>query len=296
MHTLFNAPTVRIDRPVPMAEARTLLIIDAANLAAKAHAMFGGALSDDGTPSGHIFGALKMIQSAFRNHRSGPTAVIVCFEGWAADRRLLLPGYKMHRGTPESNIRNEQFAAMLLLPVQAALAPHGEADDAVYELVQRMQPTQRAVVLSSDRDLWQLISDRHPRVKIALSGNRNDYADTELCLRKFGVKPNQIPLYKGLYGDASDGIPKVPRIPKKALDHGLCGATTVEDWLASTSTERSVLQAKALTLECIEQAKTAQQVATLIRQPEMLLYQGGDRSGFQAMCERYSIKTLEDWF
>ena len=70
----------------------------------------------------------------------------------------------------------------------------------------------------------------------------------------------------------------------------------MQGWLAAESEAKAVERGQKLTAEWVEQAEIAQQVATLARQPEMLLYQGGDKDDFQAMCERYSIKTLEDWF
>lgn len=67
------------------------------------------------------------------------------------------------------------------------------------------------LVVSSDKDLLQLVNDR-VQAKNPTSGNVLDEAGV---VEKFGVKPHQILDYLTLVGDASDGVKGVPGIGPK---------------------------------------------------------------------------------
>lgn len=90
-----------------------------------------------------------------------------------------------------------------------------EADDLIATIVERTKKGgTRHVVVSSDKDLTQLVSDRCTFVDPA-RGLLLDPAGVEA---KFGVKPSQITDYLGLCGDAVDNIPGVRGIgPKTAV-------------------------------------------------------------------------------
>jgi 5'-3' exonuclease len=72
------------------------------------------------------------------------------------------------------------------------------------------------LVMSSDKDLWPLMG----RDGVKMVSMRQSEVVTEAHLQdKFALRSSKfaykIPLYKAVMGDASDNIPKVPRIPTK---------------------------------------------------------------------------------
>jgi 5'-3' exonuclease len=93
-----------------------------------------------------------------------------------------------------------------------------EADDTIATLVRRcLDPYhyKTVTVVSSDKDLWQLI---RPGVRI-WSPSTGKFVDEAAILKSFGVtNPQQIPLVKALWGDAGDNVPNaVPRMQKQLL-------------------------------------------------------------------------------
>ncbi len=91
-----------------------------------------------------------------------------------------------------------------------------EADD-VIGTISRLAESQGidTVVLTGDRDTFQLIS---PRVRVDLSYSIQDrkvYDEAELAARYSGLTSAQQPDFKSLVGDTSDNIPGVPRVGEK---------------------------------------------------------------------------------
>ena len=91
-----------------------------------------------------------------------------------------------------------------------------EADDVIGS-ISRQAESQGidTVILTGDRDTFQLVS---PRVRVDLSYSIQDrkvYDETELAARYSGLTAAQQPDFKALVGDASDNIPGVPKIGEK---------------------------------------------------------------------------------
>ena len=97
-------------------------------------------------------------------------------------------------------------------------APDSEADDTIATLVTLLSGDPDSipiVIVSSDKDLWQLIQ---PGVLVYRTTTGKFVTDA-MIQEEFGVLfPDQIPLCKAMWGDASDNIPNVmPRMQKQLL-------------------------------------------------------------------------------
>ncbi len=87
-----------------------------------------------------------------------------------------------------------------------------EADDVIATLVEQAW-LDEVRIISSDKDLYQLISD-----SVRLITTRGEVGEAE-CVAKFGVRPAQIHDFLTLAGDASDNVPGCPGIgPGRARD------------------------------------------------------------------------------
>ena len=122
-----------------------------------------------------------------------------------------------------------------------------EADD-VIGTISRLAEAQGidTVILTGDRDTFQLIS---PRVRVDLSSGIQDrkiYDEAELATRYSGLTSSQQPDFKSLVGDASDNIPGVPRVGEKraisllAAFHDLEGVYQHLDEVAWPSVKESL--------------------------------------------------------
>ena len=89
-----------------------------------------------------------------------------------------------------------------------------EADDIIGS-ISRKYSNHETVILSSDRDLLQLI-DASTSVLLMKKGiTEMHLVDEKECLESFGVHPLQIIELKGLMGDTSDNIPGVKGVGEK---------------------------------------------------------------------------------
>ena len=91
-----------------------------------------------------------------------------------------------------------------------------EADDVIGTLSRQAEEAGvDSVILTGDRDTFQLIS---PRVRVDLASSIQDrrvYNESELAERYSGLTAAQQPDFKALVGDSSDNIPGVPKVGEK---------------------------------------------------------------------------------
>ena len=91
-----------------------------------------------------------------------------------------------------------------------------EADDVIGALSRQAEEAGvDSVILTGDRDTFQLIS---PRVRVDLASSIQDrkvYNEEELAERYSGLTAAQQPDFKALVGDSSDNIPGVPKVGEK---------------------------------------------------------------------------------
>ena len=91
-----------------------------------------------------------------------------------------------------------------------------EADDVIGTLTRQAEEAGvDSVILTGDRDTFQLIS---PRVRVDLASSIQDrkvYNEEELAERYSGLTSAQQPDFKALVGDSSDNIPGVPKVGEK---------------------------------------------------------------------------------
>ena len=91
-----------------------------------------------------------------------------------------------------------------------------EADDLIGTLSLRAEEQGvGTVILTGDRDTFQLIS---PKVRVDLASSiqdRKTYGEAELMDRYSGLTAAQQPDFKALVGDSSDNIPGVPKVGEK---------------------------------------------------------------------------------
>ena len=90
--------------------------------------------------------------------------------------------------------------------------PGYEADDIIATLCERLANRGcELVVVSSDKDLMQLVTDG---IKL-LDSAKDRWIGADEVREKFGVTPEQVTQVMGLMGDASDNIPGVKGIGEK---------------------------------------------------------------------------------
>lgn len=93
-----------------------------------------------------------------------------------------------------------------------------EADDIIGTLTEKFRKEEdlQIVILSGDNDLLQLVENDKILGEILKTGITDTKTyDESAVIEKYGLKPTQLPDYKGLVGDVSDNIPGVKGIGPK---------------------------------------------------------------------------------
>ena len=179
--------------------------------------------TDLATASGQVtnavFGFTSMLLNLVRDHR--PDQVVVTFDRPEPTfRHERLASYKANREAAPDILREQmglvrQVADALRLPVVEAAG--WEADDVIATLSdQAVERGDDVIIVTGDRDSYQLVRDPHVRVLYNRRGV-SDYVlyDEAGILDRTGVRPDQYVSYAALRGDPSDNLPGVPKVGEK---------------------------------------------------------------------------------
>jgi len=166
-----------------------------------------------------VFGFSSMLLNLIRDHR--PDQVILTFDlPQPTFRHKMLDSYKANRDATPDILREQmgivrQVVETLQLPI--VTQPGFEADDVIATLAVRAEAEGRDVIIvTGDRDSYQLVHDPHIRVLYNKRGV-SDYAlyDEAGIFERTGVTPVQYVEYAALRGDPSDNLPGVPGVGEK---------------------------------------------------------------------------------
>lgn len=200
------------------------VVVDGHNLAFRClYAPGMSELSDDqGRPTGVILGVMKGL-GALRK-RCPEARIYVTWDGSNQRRKSVFPDYKGNRKTSNGKVEGTVFdqldflrGLLPLFGVLQAWNPKEEADDVIAALVRGPLAGQHNLIFSTDRDLLQLVSDTTMMLTPRVGSRREVFYDLAAVEKSFGVPPATLIQLRAFYGDSSDNIPGVPRVPKKVL-------------------------------------------------------------------------------
>lgn len=245
-------------RSVGGAETKRNVLVDGNNLIHRAHHVFvesrlkegkPALCSSGGFPTGVIYGFLSMLSSWLYNIHS-PTSISVFFDGVPSRRLAIDPEYKSGRdargvkvvsgGSDEQPVftlrdgREIRGELELLIHILGLLGcdvyhhPSEEADDLIASFV-NSKPGEVHIIVSSDKDFFQLVGDRVVLYRPGHGGFFDADRVMDHMEKVCGVRvpPAHIRMFKSLTGDPSDSIPGIPRL-RKCLAAVLSSYPTVE--------------------------------------------------------------------
>jgi len=171
----------------------------------------------DGLPVGAVAGFCNILWSELtRANDDAPTHLAVVFDFSATTfRNALYDAYKANRPEPPEDLR-PQFPltreATRAFNVACLEIDGFEADDIIATLAcQAVAAGGRATIISSDKDLMQLVGDG-----IVMRDPMKDrLIDRAGVIEKFGVPPEKVVDVQALAGDSVDNIPGAPGIGVK---------------------------------------------------------------------------------
>ncbi|MGI4799899.1 MAG: DNA polymerase I, partial [Janthinobacterium lividum] len=201
-----------------------LVLIDGSGFIFRAFHALPPMTRQDGTPVNAVYGFSNMLARLLEKHEG--THIAVIFDaGRTTFRNALYSDYKAHRPPPPPELE-PQFAlvrdATAAFGVASIELPNWEADDLIASYAtEASKAGYRTTIISSDKDLMQLIDDRVGM----LDPIKQKPIGPEEVFAKFGVAPNKVVEIQALMGDSVDNVPGVPGVgPKNAAllitEHG----------------------------------------------------------------------------
>ena len=294
--TLTGAELQLDDGPARDAE---LFLVDGNNLAYRAFFALPEELATtEGFPTNALLGFTNMLFKLLSDYR--PKGVAVAWDTRAVHRHELSEDYKSDR-RPMPDLLGEQFP--FFRPIVEAFGYRNlefegwEADDVIATLATRADEEGiRTVVVSTDRDAFQLVSDN-----VVLMMTPRGVADVNVYTpdrveARYGIRPDQIPDFIGLKGDTSDNIPGVPGIGDKTAGQLIAQYGSLEEVLEHVD-ELSPARRKNL-IEHADQARKSKELATMRRDlevecdPAELVLLPPDRSELREMFRRFEFRNL----
>lgn len=172
-------------------------------------------LDRSGAPVNAVYGFGTFLARYVADERPSHVAVTFDRNFNGSFRNSFYREYKAHRdpAPPELEAQVDPTVALVeALGMRTFIDDEFEADDLIATIIDQLAGSDtNFIVVTSDKDLTQLVSDRLTVVDPA----RKLRFDRAAVLEKFGVEPEQIVDFLALTGDAVDNIPGVRGIGAK---------------------------------------------------------------------------------
>ncbi|MDD5569614.1 MAG: DNA polymerase I [Bacteroidales bacterium] len=231
-----------------------------------------------------------------------PTHMAVCFDTKAATvRHDSFAEYKAHREeTPEDIINSLPHILKLLegFNISVLMLDGYEADDVIGTIAKVAEQKDFVTyIMTSDKDLGQLVSDKVFIYKPAKFGEKAKILGVKEVCERFGIKrPEQIIEILALQGDKVDNIPGIPGIGEKTATKLIAEYDNVENLLKSTHLLKDTLKEKIE--KNTELAIMSKELATIITNvpvdfdEEKLKLKSPDKDALQSLFTELEFRRL----
>jgi len=208
------------DDKSPLKKGDHLYLIDGSGYLFRAyHALPPLTRKSDGLPTGAVSGYCNMLWKLLEDMKGAeaPTHLAMIFDaGKTTFRNKIYPQYKANRPDPPEDLI-PQFPlvrdATRAFGVACVEMADFEADDLIATYARMaMEAGARCTIISSDKDLMQLIVDGKIELLDTMKNKRLGSAEV---MEKFGVLPNKVVEVQALAGDSIDNVPGVRGIGVK---------------------------------------------------------------------------------
>ena len=274
-------------------------VIDAMNLAHRAHNANIELRAGDGRPTGMFFGFVRILVSLKRRYRGYRFCAV-----WdsRSERKLAIkPDYKAGRTALVPSVAAE------IGDIRAFLEACGvdqyecrgqEADDVMATLVGGWACQDGHILIySNDKDLLQLVKDGKVLMYSPKTAQRPEKFYDEAAVReRFGVPPGLLACFRSLDGDPSDGLGGVPRVRRKIIaslvtdsDGSLDGIYERLPAASMTDHERETIESfRKTAFDNLQLMRLDRAVAGIQETPGAV-----DKAGMAAALARNDVKSVD---
>lgn len=278
---------------------KTFLLIDTYNFLHRAyHALPSTFRNDKGEATNAVYGVTSMLLNVLNTIK--PHYVVSALDSNEPTFRSTdFISYKAHRKPIEDDLASQIPKVIEILDsfgIKNIEIPGYEADDVIGTLVKKFSKEVELVIVSNDRDLWQLVGSS---VKIMVPTKEKDiyWVGPKEAEDKFGFNPSQIPDFKGLRGDPSDNIPGVYGIGEKIATKLIQEYGSVENMYRNLKDIQPESLRKKLE-ENYEQALMSKKLAEIILDVPLTIdleeckYNDFNRVRVKEVLQKYNFKSL----
>jgi DNA polymerase-1 len=242
-----------------------LHLVDGTGLVHRSFFAVRGLTTRTGQPTGAIYGFINTIRALSAIEQ--PTHLIVTFDVTGSkSRATLYADYKAHRPKMDDDLASQLpfiDRACEALNFHVVSAPGYEADDVIATLTkQAVAAGFDVVVITSDKDMLQLVSDRVSVLVPGRDGKPERRLDAAGVVEKMGVPPERVVDMLALVGDAVDNVPGVPGIGDKGARDLILQFGSLDELLAKAADVKRAAYREGL-LNHAESARLSRQLITL---------------------------------
>jgi DNA polymerase-1 len=170
---------------------------------------------ENGNNVNAVWGFLKFLHKIITQNKNKNYSIVAVFDKCYNNfRKKILPTYKANRPKTDSNLIYQlNFVTDICSKLNIAMDYHSdfEADDLIGSYVKK-NPNHEKIIFTSDKDLSQLLQYPNTRMYNPFS---SEEITADFIYKKFGVSPEQIPLFLALCGDSADNIPGIEGVGVK---------------------------------------------------------------------------------
>ncbi len=205
----------------PPGAGDVLYLVDLSGYVFRAYHALPPLSSTKGEPTHAVLGTVNMLQKVVGERK--PHMLAIAMDSRAPSfRRTIDARYKATRPAPPPDLSQQMARVEEIVHAwnAACFRVDGlEADDVIAAATKRaLAEGWRVVIVSSDKDMMQLVRDDDDRVVMWDSMRDKVYGPVEVR-EKLAVAPSQVRDFLALTGDTSDNVPGVPGVgPKTAAD------------------------------------------------------------------------------
>jgi DNA polymerase I len=275
-------------------------LLDGMSLAFRAYFALPATLSTTGgVVTNAVHGFVSMVQFIIREHQPGSLAVAFDLPG-ETFRDEMIADYKAGRAETPTDLP-PQFEmireVMHALAIPVVEAPGFEADDVLATLATEARDRGcDVVVVTGDRDSFQLIEDPHIRVLYNRRGV-SDYSlyDEAGIVERCGVPPSKYVMLAALRGDPSDNLPGIPGVGEKTAAKLLNAYGDLDGIFAHLGEQTPKLRENLTNNEAL--ARSNATVIPLVRDVPLAVHVdqlqlgGWDLKTAEAAFAKYELKT-----
>jgi DNA polymerase-1 len=276
-----------------------LLLLDTFNFLHRAyHALPKTFRDQNGEPTNAVYGVTSMIINVTSQIK--PDYVVAAVDGAKPTFRVEnFTGYKAHRKPEDADLTSQIPKVMEILDafgIQRVQIDGYEADDIIAAMTTRNAGKVDVIIVSNDRDLWQLIGD-HAIIMVPTTKGETEWLGHKEAIARLGFEPGLIAEYKGLRGDPSDNLPGVFGVGEVTATKLIQEYCTLEEiYKHVNEIEPEGLRKKLI--ECYDQAMMSRNLAKLITDVpfdlpiEACRFKEVNKLEVKRLLEKYNFKSL----